>query len=42
MAENMDMNESTKWDQPSEADKELAAFVVNTVTAGVIAVTRTT
>jgi hypothetical protein len=28
MAEMKDMNEGTKWDQPSEADKELAAFVV--------------
>ena len=28
MAENMDNNESTKWEEPSEADKELAAFVV--------------
>jgi len=28
MAENMDMNESTQWEEPSEADKELAAFVV--------------
>jgi hypothetical protein len=28
MAENMDMNEGTKWEEPSEADKELAAFVV--------------
>ena len=25
----MDMNESTKWDEPTEADKELAAFVVS-------------
>jgi hypothetical protein len=28
MAENKDMNEGTKWEEPSEADKELAAFVV--------------
>jgi hypothetical protein len=28
MAEMKDMNEGTKWDQPSEADKELSAFVV--------------
>jgi hypothetical protein len=28
MAENMDMNEGTQWEEPSEADKELAAFVV--------------
>jgi len=28
MAENMDMNESTQWEEPSEADKELSAFVV--------------
>jgi hypothetical protein len=28
MAENMDNNESTKWEEPSEADKELSAFVV--------------
>jgi hypothetical protein len=28
MAENMDMNESTQWEEPSEADKELTAFVV--------------
>ena len=28
MAENKDMNEGTKWDQPTEADKELSAFVV--------------
>jgi hypothetical protein len=28
MAENMDMNESTKLEEPSEADKELAAFVI--------------
>jgi hypothetical protein len=28
MAENMDNNESTKWEEPSAADKELAAFVV--------------
>ena len=25
----MDMNESTKWDEPTESDKELAAFVVS-------------
>lgn len=28
MAENMDMNEGTQWEEPSEADKELTAFVV--------------
>jgi len=28
MAENMDMNEGTQWEEPSEADKELSAFVV--------------
>ena len=28
MAENMDMNENTQWDEPTEADKELASFVV--------------
>jgi hypothetical protein len=28
MAEKMDMNEGTKWDEPSSSDKELAAFVV--------------
>jgi glutamate synthase domain-containing protein 3 len=28
MAEMKDNNEGTKWDDPSEADKELAAFVV--------------
>ena len=28
MAENMDMNEGTMWDEPSSSDKELAAFVV--------------
>ena len=28
MAENMDMNEGTVWEEPSEADKELTAFVV--------------
>jgi hypothetical protein len=28
MAEMKDNNESTKWEEPSEADKELAAFVV--------------
>jgi hypothetical protein len=28
MAENMDMNEGTTWEEPSEADKELSAFVV--------------
>jgi hypothetical protein len=28
MAENMDMNEGTQWEEPSESDKELAAFVV--------------
>jgi len=28
MAENMDMNESTQWEEPSEADEELSAFVV--------------
>ena len=28
MAENKDMNEGTQWDQPTDADKELAAFVV--------------
>ena len=29
MAENMDMNEGTKWEEPSESDKELTAFVVS-------------
>jgi hypothetical protein len=29
MAENMDMNEGTIWEEPSESDKELTAFVVN-------------
>jgi len=29
MAENMDMNEGTMWEEPSESDKELTAFVVN-------------
>ena len=28
MAENMDMNEGTQWEEPSESDKELTAFVV--------------
>ena len=28
MAENMDMNEGTSWEEPSEADKELCAFVI--------------
>jgi hypothetical protein len=28
MAENMDMNESTVWEEPSESDKELTAFVI--------------
>lgn len=28
MAENMDMNEGTQWEEPSEADKELTAFVI--------------
>jgi hypothetical protein len=28
MAEMKDMNEGTKWEEPSEADKELSAFVV--------------
>jgi hypothetical protein len=28
MAENMDMNEGTQWEEPTEADKELTAFVV--------------
>jgi hypothetical protein len=28
MAENMDVNEGTMWDEPSSSDKELAAFVV--------------
>jgi hypothetical protein len=28
MAENMDMNESVQFEQPSESDKELTAFVV--------------
>jgi len=28
MAENKDMNEGTMWDEPTDADKELAAFVV--------------
>ena len=28
MAEKMDMNEGTQWEEPSESDKELAAFVV--------------
>jgi hypothetical protein len=28
MAENMDMNESVRFEEPSEADKELTAFVV--------------
>ena len=27
MAENMEMNEGTKWDEPSDSDKELLAFV---------------
>jgi hypothetical protein len=29
MAENMDMNEGTKWEEPTESDKELVAFVVS-------------
>lgn len=29
MADNMDMNEGTMWEEPSESDKELTAFVVN-------------
>jgi hypothetical protein len=29
MAEKMDMNEGTMWEEPSESDKELTAFVVN-------------
>jgi len=28
MAEKMDMNEGTKWEEPSESDNELTAFVV--------------
>jgi hypothetical protein len=28
MTENMDMNEGTQWEEPTEADKELTAFVV--------------
>jgi hypothetical protein len=28
MAENMDMNEGTSWEEPSESDKELCAFVI--------------
>ena len=28
MAENMDMNEDTQWDAPSESDRELTSFVV--------------
>jgi len=28
MAENMDMNEGTSWEEPSESDKELTAFVI--------------
>jgi hypothetical protein len=28
MAENMDMNEDTMWDSPSDSDRELTAFVV--------------
>lgn len=29
MAEKMDMNEGTQWEEPSESDKELTAFVVS-------------
>jgi hypothetical protein len=29
MAEKMDMNEGMQWEEPSESDKELTAFVVN-------------
>ena len=29
MAENKDMNEGTKWEQPSESDQELVSFVVS-------------
>ena len=28
MAENIDMNEDTKWDSPSDSDRELTSFVV--------------
>jgi hypothetical protein len=28
MAENMDMNEDTQWDAPSDSDRELTSFVV--------------
>lgn len=29
MAENMDMNEGTQWEEPSESDKELTAFIIS-------------
>jgi hypothetical protein len=28
MAENMDMNEGTQWDEPTESDKEIISFVI--------------